>query len=318
LSEFGDAGAGWIGFGYPAAGYPSVNGNARFANFPVGFSGTWAANYNGASYSPDICAAQSSTTGSRITVGFPANTATIRLLYGATSDGSSAGTARYSFDDGTTWTNIILSGSNRGDIVFAGIPATPFTLIIEVVGTNNCRLAGLFATNTETKGVRVNKLGASGARAEQFANFQSASHRTGLSRLGGLSSMAVIMFGANDQGSSRTKAQFKADIKTIIDSYRNTETSPRFAAYDILLVAPPENNRPTNSIAMSEYQEAMLELARENNCGFINMQSFFGANPADYASNGMVPLMNADLLHPEPTTGGKLMAQVLIDNLIFN
>jgi len=311
-TAYGDAGSGWVGFGYPSAGQASVNGNARPSIYPVTFSGTWSANYNGSGTSPDISNANSVTPGSRIMVVFPANTSAIRLLWGATTDGSSAGTARYSYDGGGSWTSFTLSGSNAGSLALSSVPGTAFTLTIEVVGTNACRFQGLYATNTASRGARINKLGGSGATAAQFASFQGTQHRTALSYLGGADSMYGIMFGPNDQGAGQTKAQFKASIEALIVSYR-TQLSTRYGGKDILLIAPPENNRTNNPIAMSEYQAAMFELAVQYDCAFMNLQAFFGADPAFYASNGICPMFNADLLHPEPDTGGKLMASTIFE-----
>ncbi|MGR3824294.1 MAG: SGNH/GDSL hydrolase family protein, partial [Salipiger marinus] len=111
--------------------------------------------------------------------------------------------------------------------------------------------------------------------------------------------LVVMMFGTNDQSSPKTKAQFKADTLAMIDRIRAARPTA-----DILLVAPAENNRTDNAIAMAEYAEAYYEIARDlRDVAYLDLQPAFGATPQDYAFGSARPLMNLDGIHPNDTTG---------------
>lgn len=316
----GDGGPGWIGFGYPPTGQSQVNGSVFFTRYPIAFTGTWTANYNGAVYSPDISAAVSSTNGSRIMVGFEAGMASIVLLYGSMADGTNVGTMRYSYDNGATWTPFSLTGNSAGSLNLTNVPTTAFTLTLEVVGTNTCRVAGVYGRKASS-GVILNVTASSGARAEQFANFQNGVHRPQVALLN--PKMFILSFGPNDQNPldeppepsrARTKAQFKADNKTIINSCKMATQEP-----DIMLFAVLENNMGWAQ-KMSEYQDAYRELAVEFDTGFSNGQVAAGPNPAIYAFNGTRPLMNSDRLHIDEGVarpGGALWKDILYNALMF-
>ena len=190
----------------------------------------------------------------------------------------------------------------------SGIPSTGFVFIVEVV-SGTAELMGVDFHNADD-GVIFHKLGATGSRLEQWATQSNdANWRANIQELA--PNLITILHGTNDQA-SRSKAQFKADGKTLIDNIKTL-----LPLCDILLIAPCENGAG-RSIPMSDYQAAFHELAYENKCAFINLQSVFGENFSEYASTSPRNWFNADLIHPEPSTGGRVIVDVLIRMLTNN
>lgn len=318
-ATYTDAGAGWIGFGYPGVGPSQVNGAGRWPTYPVTFSGAgWTTNYNGAGYAADLCGVLASTAGNRIMVGFPAGTASIKLYCRATT--SAQGVIRYSYDGGTTWTDLTLTGTSAVQFDLVSPPSSAFTLTIETNGTTVAGLGGLYHKNSNVRGVRFSKIAGSGSRAQYYANAgQLAPNQIYRNILASLNcKLMIISIGTNDQdhqdGSFASKAEYKGYIETIIQQLRDATVNP---SMDILLAPPIENNRAANPIPMVQYQEACFELAQQYDTAFLDVQAGFGPvnNPAYYAWNGTFRVMDPDLLHPFPATGGKIYANRLLQAL---
>jgi len=310
-NAYADAGAGYIGFGYPVVGTSQVNGAGRWTTYPVTFSGAgWTSAYNGAVWGPDLSGVTATTLGNRVMVAFPAGTASLTLF--TRSSSAAPGAFRYSYDNGATWTGITTNSPDGAmQFALATPPTSAFTFIVESNSTNLSGVAGVRHTNNAARGVRFNKLCGSGSRAEYFAtDFAFSQYRT----LVGLLQMklVIISIGTNDQdhlnGTFATKAQYKGYIETIIKQLRVINPS-----IDILLAPPIENNRPSNPISMAEFQDANWELAQQYDTAFVLIQPSFGpvSNPSYYAWNGTFRVMDADLLHPFPATGGKIYADRL-------
>lgn len=310
ISEMGDAGGGWTGFGFitgsPAGPYvhggtqPSfTNGNARSA-YGVSHNGAWTGAYGNVP-SPDTCCAISSTAGNEIRATFPASPTLsgVDLFWIGTADG----VMEYSWD-GTSWTTINVQGT-VGACSFAALTGFPSgvsgTLRLSVV-SGECRPAGV-NWKSAASGVVVHKLAATGSRMQQLATQAAvASWRAAVAALG--IDTAIVMHGTNDQGASRTPAQFAADAQTVLN---NLQTA--IPGVDRMIAMPPENQRVGNAVAMSAYKAAVAPVAAEANVAFLDHQRNFGdpANPTEYGSAGATPLFNTDLIHPEPATGGKAL-----------
>ncbi|MHA8161085.1 SGNH/GDSL hydrolase family protein, partial [Klebsiella pneumoniae] len=117
--------------------------------------------------------------------------------------------------------------------------------------------------------------------------------------------LVTIMLGTNDQGAQLSAATFRANILTMIDRVRSVRPTA-----DILLICPAENNRDGgNSIPMSTYAEVMYKIARDDrDVAFLNLQASFGQKHEDYAAGSDRPWMIGDGLHPDPSTGGYVIA----------
>ena len=70
---------------------------------------------------------------------------------------------------------------------------------------------------------------------------------------------------------------------------------------------PCENGR-ANSTPMGDFAEALYELAVEQKCAFMDLQYLFGDSFSEYAATSPRAWFNADLIHPEPQTGGRAIA----------
>ena len=75
---------------------------------------------------------------------------------------------------------------------------------------------------------------------------------------------------------------------------------------DICIIMPCENLRTSNSVAMSDYAKAAHEVCKTKKVAFLDLQTDFGFLPADY-----IDKFNADKIHPEPLTGGRLIAAII-------
>lgn len=216
-----------------------------------------------------------------------------------------AGVIRHSWDGGVTWQeNTDLSALPVGlqTILLAGKPESgKGQFWIEAV-SGPVTLYGVNEEMPDVEGVLVHKLGATGTLVQQWASIDATHWKAGIASLG--LNLLGITHGTNDQASGRSKAQYKADILTLIDRAR--EANPYV---DILLVAPAENQRTNNPIAMSVYADALYEIARdERNVAYLDLQQWFGENPADYSANSGRPWFASDLIHPDPDMGGYVIA----------
>ena len=301
-SSFGNSGSGWTGFSWGFGTLPTPsgrNGNYDPSTTDISINGTWTAQYSSSS-SPDICLASSSTAGDDITL-TTSKAATSGTLY---ASGNSA-VIRYNFDGGA-WTNLTLSSGEYYSL--AGMPAAGFVFIVEVV-SGTAELMGVDFHNS-ADGVTIHKLGATGSRLQQWATQSNdASWRANLQELA--PNLITILHGTNDQA-SRSKAQFKADGKTLVDNIRLV-----LPLCDVMFIAPCENGRELSTL-MSDFQEAFHELSYENKCAFINLQNVFGDQFSEYASTSPRNWFNADLIHPEPLTGGRAIVDVVIRMLTNN
>ena len=292
-TAYGNSGVGWVGFGNNGGSLPN---DAALSSVTVGRTGTWDYSVYYTAQSADLGSAQSSTVGSRITIAVPAMAGATGTLHYI----GSAGSVRYSTDGGTTWVaTIALTGS--GPLTSAlTLPATAHSLVLDVV-TGPVQLCGV-DLRSAADGVRVHKLGSTGSTAQQWSATNNSAALTSLAP-----NLVIVMLATNDQGGSRTASQFKADLVAI--TARIKTALPRA---DILFICPCENNRVANTFPMTIYAAEMEKVALLNMAAYINLQYSFGTTPAEYAFGSARPWMAADLIHPDPTSGGRaILADVV-------
>lgn len=311
VARYGDAGGGWVGFGFYSAGTTpyalggnqpiGVNGNARASLYPVKYAGSMVASYN-STVSPDLALITLSTAGDAVEVGFPAAPVLsgVDLLFVGTADG----VIRYSWDGGSTWSaNVNVQGTvgTLQSEALTGFPAGAGTLRIERV-SGSPKLCGV-NLKSGVSGVRVNKIAGSGSQAASWRDQNAAQWQAGLMAIG--ADLFVYMDGPNSQSSNITQEAWGG----YVDELLATRVRGALPGCDILLATPPENQRTTNSVPIAAYAaEAMLRSVR-NGYACLDLQPAFGdgGNPEVYGSAGAIPLFNADNLHPDPSTGGRLM-----------
>jgi hypothetical protein len=303
--EEGPIGPGYISFG-GIAGHDvgNPNGTVYWNNLMEVISGTWDISAYGTGGGPDICQAVSSSNGDAIV-----NQGTFNYALGRTfkllAEGGS-GTLRYRYSDAGSWESLDLSALSAGMqvVTLANVPTsgTGRFRIENVSGT--ITLYGIIHEQPSVPGIVVHKLGATGTRVQQMAAVNATRWQAGVAALG--LNLAIVMHGTNDQA-SRSKAQYKADILTVIDRIRTARPT-----CDILLVAPCENGLG-RALPMTAYAEALYDIARdERDAAYLDLQSFFGVSPSDYSSDSARPWFNSDKTHPEPETGGFAITDAIL------
>lgn len=304
-AEYGDAGAGWVGFGFPSTDtisngkYPNQNGNENTSRMSQTYSGTWTGVYASGN-SPDICACHSANVGDKITVNWLVASPTSSLKLFAKGG---AGVVRYRFaNDGGAfgaWTTIDLTAATGLSLtVLTGYGAGKWALEIEVV-SGDPYLYGL-DHSLPTAGIRIHKLGATGSRAEHWANADAAEWSAAIAALN--PDCVAIFLAPNDQ-KVYPPLTFKGYVKTMIDRVRSAVPQA-----DILLVVAPSNGTSNEALRpMPGYAQAAYQLAYENNCAAMSLQKYFGPNYADYGYGSAKNWFSSDHLHPDAPTGGRVI-----------
>ena len=318
--RYGMAGVGWVGFGWYSA---PTSGAWTSALQPVGISGSvrsdlapicqlignWTCSYNAPGTNmPALYKSASSTPEDYVRFSVPAAGASYANSCRLFHSGDGTGVIAVSWDDGVSYgETIALTAVGADNILLPGTPAAGCVARIKVV-SGNVGLGGVDLQNT-APGVRVHKLGSSGARSVQWAAV-GAPWRVQMLALG--SHCHQVMLGTNDQTDSGTPAAVASNFSTI---FANLFAVLPYS--DKVLVMPAENQRTTNTVSMPQYARAGREFAVSHDIGFVDLQYFFGS-PANFAfdyaaSNPARPWYAADLIHPAGQTGGKV-----ISNALFN
>ena len=308
VATYGDGGGGWTGYGFNSGAGPfviggtqpgGVHGNPRPVSYTLAYDGAWAGPaYFTGTPSPDLGLIQSSTAGAfvRRTVPAAPDHTALRLVWVGTADG----VIRYQVDGGS-WTSANTQGT-VGAIGYTDIPLTPgaHTVNIEVV-SGTVKLCGDIAVSAAS-GVVFHKLGISGGRIDAFAAADATQHHAALTLL--TPDVGIIFEGTNSQGNGTAGNYFNwtTSLTTFVNRVRSAGANP-----DILLVAPPENGLGRIN-PMSDYAMQMRLLSRTIKTAFLDMQRSFGEQYSDYDDTGTWPLFQSDNTHPNPVTGGYIMA----------
>ncbi|MGO4196537.1 SGNH/GDSL hydrolase family protein [Rhizobium sp. YAF28] len=300
VADYGTYGSGWIGWAYPEGSSFLRNGNVRPAVYPISAaSGTWVGTYNTAP-TADLGYLTSSTAGSRVSASGPTEDTTFALHYVGTADG----VVRYRWNGGAWSGNLNVQGADvQTAVALTGKPAGAWALDVEVV-SGTVKLCGLVASRSGN-GVIVHKLAGTGSQTFNWASQDETKWKAGYGALGPVQ-LAIMMWGTNDQPFI-PPADYKTNLLTMIDRHRAVNPMS-----DVLLVAPCENQRTTNPRPMSEYARVMREAAVERKCAFLNLQYVFGDDAADYAFGSARPWFASDLIHPDPATGGRAIADAVL------
>ncbi|RXN73036.1 SGNH/GDSL hydrolase family protein [Providencia rettgeri] len=307
-SRYGDAGAGWISFSaYNRLGpspWLGENGNIRPHLYSVAYddNNKWNKGIYSNCPTPDICTAGSDTVGAKITVkGInPIQKGTLVFI-------PSNGVFEYRFNQ-NEWKIVNTQGEDKvSEITLEDLPNGDEWTFELVVKSGLCLVSGMNIVQNNN-GVICHKLGATGSRASDWYNQDNEAMIQSFKMLN--LDTAFILLGTNDQGAKATPSAFNDYIKTLVGRLRGANP-----AIDICLIAPCENLRTDNLYPMAAYTEQTQDIARLYDCGYINLQDSFGLNPDYYAADGINPLFNADKIHPEPATGGRLISSTIMRTL---
>lgn len=315
---YGMAGAGWVGFGWYSS---PISGTWAVGSQPVGISGgvrtdlvpicqvigTWTCAYNSpASNMPALYKVTSSVPDDYVRFSIPAvggaYSNSCQLFY----SGDGTGVIAVSWDDGATYgANIALSTVGADNVALSGVPSGGCTARIKVV-SGAVGLGGVDLKNT-APGVRVHKLGSSGARSVQWVGV-GVPWRTQMLALG--SHCHQVLLATNDQTDSNSPGTVAANCGTIF-----TNLAAVLPYADKVMVMPAENQRTTTTVKMPQYAKAGREFAVPRDIGFVDLQYVFGS-PDNYAydyaaANPARPWYASDLIHPDGPTGGRAIAGTL-------
>lgn len=320
-ARFGDAGGGWCGFGWQGgatgpyvkgANQPvGLNGNARPALYPVSIIGNPTTTYYTAA-TADLAYATLAAAGDALEVDYPVLPviSTVKLHF----VGTGAGSIRYTFNGGSSWTALNVSGTN-GTTAVSTLSLTGYsgagTLRIEWV-SGTARISGVDLQSTAS-GIRVNKLAATGGSLAQWAGASIDQWQTSFSALGG--HLTIIEDGRNSQAGSVSATTRDGQLRSVINRARG-QTGSAFGlmAMDVLVYSPPENQAAGRTVGVSSYAQLDRRRAYLNRCAHIDGQKHFGVAglSTEYGSAGDLALFNADLIHPDNLTGGRLIMADLI------
>jgi hypothetical protein len=317
---YGLAGAGWVGFGWYSA---PISGTWTAGSQPVGIAGgvrtdlvpicqiigTWVCAYNSpATNMPALYKVTSTVADDYLRFSVPpaggAYTNTAQLFY----SGDGTGVIAVSWDDGVTYgANIALATVGADNIALPGVPAAGCIARIKVV-SGAVGVGGVDLRNN-APGVRIHKLGSSGARSVQWVGVGTP-WRTQMLALN--SSCHQMMIGPNDQTDSNSPSTVANNVQTV---FNNLSVVMPYA--DRVAAIPAENQRTTTTVKMTDYAKAVREYAVSNDIGFVDLQYVFGS-PANFAfdyaaANAARPWYAADLLHPDGPTGGRVIASALFN-----
>lgn len=317
-TKFGDAGAGWVGFGWWGSGTPPFTD----VNQPSGVAsgvrsdkvsitqliGTWSKTYNGDSGSPALYAATSTTPGDYIRLSVPAGHNEAVLFYSALAGD---GVVQVSWDDGATYSpNIPLTTPVAGNVSIPGIPSGAVTARIKVI-SGTVGLCGVDLRSSNL-GIRVHKLGGSASRTSHWADVDPNIWIPQVTALG--CTMNLVLLGTNDSLGGVSPATTRANMETVID--RLALISPES---DRMLVMPPENQQ-TTTYSMPEYTNEVRSAASQRGIGFIDLQYFFGSpenNGAEYGAGSLRPWYSDDKVHPVPLSGGRAIIDAITRFILY-
>lgn len=320
-AKYGDGGGGYCGFGFTSAGTTpytvgnqpaNKNGNPRPSTYPTMVFGNVTTQYNTES-TPDISTITLTGASDYVMQAFPASPvhnacdlfyvgvsgASVQYRFGVYVSGPANDPASYTWGANT----VVNMGSAAGStavVALSGIPAGAGALIIERV-SGAPKLAGV-NLKSSAKGVVVHKLAGSGSQVYGWQGMNDVSWRTGFAAL--TPDLFVYMDGPNSQTSVVSPDLWGGYLDTLV-------ARARFAVpqTEVLVATPPENVRTTNRVSIAAYaKEARLRSVRSK-FAYLDHQPAWGdgGNPAAYGVGGLWPLFNADNLHPEPSTGGRLL-----------
>lgn len=335
--DLGNGGDGFTPFAFYGDAGTTPSNNAR-NGFIVSRSGAWTDTYI-TSNSPSLSHSTSSTAGNTITVTAPADSAPLTSIRVYAIGHSATATFRVRVNGGA-WSSAltITSGTNVARRISHTISATgAYVLDFEVVsGTVN--LAGVELLSTQN-GVRINNLGASGARIDHWTAISASQSDANLKALD--ADITVLIANGNDanKNSNITPTQYGVNLGVYLDRllasllYNQGTTNPYASAKptSILFCAVPQNkrikydpNNPThvtdwgngsgaggdnyNTDDLSAYAAVARRICAEKKVAFLDLQAitpphFTTIDYANYGHNTFYNIYNPDGIHPAGSSG---------------
>ena len=207
------------------------------------------------------------------------------------------GVFRYRVDSGS-WTNVDTSGqSGNQTVTISGqtVPSAHDFIIQPVSGAAVPFYGGECRVTTGTP-VRVNVLARSGSTAQEWAAQDATALGVTMTALS--PAINIQQVGINDWQTSRTDAQYKTDLGTIVSALTTAASTS-----DIVLMSQADSGYASPS-GYVPFVTAMQEVALANNLTFVDLYHPFGAYRENVFGN-----WNGSQ-HPA-AQGGEFMARIL-------
>ena len=199
-----------------------------------------------------------------------------------TVDGVLAGTVNTSLTTGVQ--SVTYSGYTDAQ---HSVKITPTSSGAEILGLNTSR--------TGIKGMRVDRIGQSGATAADYNSKDSSIWNPQYRLLN--PDMVIVYLGTNNKRANQTPAAFKAEMHTLILRLKLAKYNT-----DICLLGQSDINpalAPTPIYTTKAYNDQLRQLAIEDTVSYFDIDQL--AN--DYAENSNKPFLGADGIH-ETSAGG--------------
>lgn len=253
-AAFGEAGSGWINLG---------SENNQLDGISLARVGTWAyADLNQVSSfpngsGPDGFTLTSTTAGNTITVSNITKGDQLTVFFG-----KSDGAFKYSLNGGA---EVTVNASSTGSAVQSAtinISSASNVLFTTISGT--VTLFGMHLRKTTGSGAEVTKLGNGGATGQDYLKISPVVQANFSSYLA--PDVVVLILGTNDYRlTGNTVQTFKDGLSAVIDGYRSGNPNCGF-----ILIAPGNSNAPP-LIPLSDFRDAIYEIAQTKQCEFYNM-----------------------------------------------
>lgn len=216
---------------------------------------------------------------------------------------NSGGSFSYAVDGGGATTVTPAGGDTIGSVSVTGLSEATHTIVL--TGVSGTAHVGYLLLKRGTTGVRVHRVGKSGATTETATmNTGSAANRTRMlaATFAINPDLAVFMFGANDipnQGTnSITPTVFRANLKTLTDAVATRGGCS-------LLLAGPRYPNASSPYTEDDYYAEMLDLAQtDDHVAYADLSEVWGTE-ADAETLGFMSY-SALGIHPKRKGHGSI------------
>ncbi|WP_210130222.1 SGNH/GDSL hydrolase family protein [Staphylococcus sp. GDX8P54P] len=285
---YGDGGIGFVSFANNHVGNGLVN---------VSLNGNWT-QYDDSKYNIeqskglDSAMVESSTAGDSIKVTFneELDFYEIHTL--------NTGQWRYNVDDGD-WVTI---DASKQEVTPIDLKLGKHTINIEIV-SDKVTFIGSYAYKGD-KGVVVHKIGNGGLKAKHIESTDRDNYIKQLKRC--RANTFGVLLGTNDMAQNISPEEHKKSMQEVIERIK---TAKPYAS--IFLITPSGNNLSNTQYSMKEYAKVQIELAKDNNLGYISLLECLG----DFNITNANELMFKDGIHPN-ASGGFAISNLVYDRLL--
>lgn len=253
-TSYGEAGSGWINLG---------SENNQLDGISLAMSAGWQ--YNDLNLGsvfpygsgPDGFIRTSVAAGDTMTISNMTKGDKLTIFFGKTD-----GTFKYSINGGaeTTVTATSTGAAVQSKLITLTDPVSE--LVITTL-TGTIAMFGFHLRKSTGSGVELTKIGNGGTTGQDYLKIGPTAQANFADYL--KPDVVVIILGTNDYRLGKSIANYKAGISAIIDGYRTNNPE-----CGVILIAPARSNY-TPLIPLSDYRDAIYEVAQTKKAEFYNM-----------------------------------------------